>query len=223
MLRLVCPDLEIDKDDPLSGNAPGRIAIRELGKTDTPEAWDADVKVERVSAIDIIAGEPPRVLLSFAVTSDTSVPDRALALFELGPTPRLVDAVMVPGFPDDTGDYSSRLSLSSNSAAYVFSAYHYNSSQGYESAKILFVNGIRIEPVEELGLLSCNRIGEAQGFQESIDISSAPDPGRLYGKIVIRVTFKWVADPPDSEHRPLRRASTRYYTCLLYTSDAADE
>jgi hypothetical protein len=149
------------------------------------------------------------------MTSDESIPaDRNVALFELSPQPRLVDVVSVPGFPDDPGDYKTAVNLNASTYAYVFEAFHSNSSQGYQGSTLLFVRGDRIEEILNVSLLSSRGYGEAESFEETVDISSQPDAGRTYRSILVKVTFKRLADEPDSPHRPLRKAYTRYYSAV---------
>jgi hypothetical protein len=217
LLRLVCPDLKVKDDDPAAAVATRRIGIRELGTNDTP----AQVEEEEIAITAVaLLTTGPRALVTFVANAATSEQKRNLALFDLSAAPKLLDVVSVSGFPDDVGNLDSALTLNETTDAYVFAAFHMNSSQGYNGYTILFLHGNRFEEIVSLGLLSQNAFGDAESFEESADFSTVPDPGHAYRSVVIKATLKHLADPPESEHRPRRRPYTRLYTAV-YRWDAA--
>jgi hypothetical protein len=202
LLRLICPDLKVDTDDPSTATATKAVAIRYLDQAAEGQPQeDSIIKVGSARTIAVVKG---RALVTFIMPISQAIPERAFAVFDLGSTPKLVDVVGVPQFPDDAGDYSQALSLNDSTEAYVFDGHHFNSQQGYDGYTILFVRGDRVEQIEALGTLSCRGCASAS-FDESVDLSTTPDPGHDYNKILIRVTFKQLA---ENHHRPF----TRYYS-----------
>ena len=222
LLRLVCSDLEVEENDALRAKATGVIGIRELGSDKVPEpVEDVNFDIQSVKTVALLRSPQPRALISFvmpALDGDQLV--RYLALFDLAPALRLVDVVSVYAFPDDAGDFDSHFALNPTTDAYVYQSFHSNSSQGYQSTTILFVRGDRIEKIAEINLLNARGWEDVQGYEENEHISTAPAAGRPYRDVVIRVEFKLVADDQESEHRPLRRGSIRYYSAV-YRWDAA--
>ena len=161
-----------------------------------------------------------RVLLSFVMNArERCTGERREAMSAVGATPRLVDAVSVPGFPDDAGRYESSLKLNETTDAYVFGSYHSNSSRGYSDYWLLFVHGDHIEKIVDMGILSSGAHGDVQGTEQDVKFSTIPEPGRDYRGVVIQVTVKYLPDDPDDAHRPLRRGYSRLYSAI-YRWDA---
>jgi hypothetical protein len=121
--------------------------------------------------------------------------------------PKLLDVVQVPATPDDPGGLEQTIQLNEKTPALVFRAYHSSSSRGYEEVSIIFVNRDRIQMLWHLAMLSGN--GDYR-CKESVSISTQPDAGREYNRVLARATLQLLADPPD--HRPRQRTSTRIYT-----------
>lgn len=211
LLRLIYPDLTVDKDDPEIAAATKAIAIRNLENAQEGVALDDSViTVTGPYTMPSTMKGTSRILMTFVVKA-AEVPERILALFDLSGSPKLMDVVGSPGFPDDVGIPSLPMSLNDTTDAYVFGATHVSSNRAFEGKWILFVRGDRMEIIEGVFLLICSEC-EAGSFEEGVSITTASDPGRLYHKIIISVEFKQMADPPESEHRPRRRPFTRYYT-----------
>ncbi len=109
LLRLICPDLEVDKDDPSSASATKAIAIRELGSSNEPKPQeDSVLKVTGVSTLAMSVKGTPRVLITFMMPVSEDRAARVLAVFDLGGAAKLADAVGVPQFPDDPGVVSPK-------------------------------------------------------------------------------------------------------------------
>lgn len=193
LLRLICPDLKIDKDDATIASASKSVAIRTLGSKDPPEAWDAAIQVENVNTLDAKISGPPQLLLMFDIKpagDDAHHPTGELALFDIAAAPRLLDVVESPSMPDDHGSLWGHglLHLSPTSDAFVFGTNHSNSSQGYHAFTILFVNAGRIRQIEDVMLLSCNYC-KGGAFRESAKITAASN------QITIRVVLKLLPTP----------------------------
>ena len=213
LLKLVFPDLETQSDDPKSGMASESVAIREFDGAGQAAQKETEVPVSSVNTVPADLG-PGKALLSF-VTEIQGTDCRSLALFDLAGTPRLLDVVQVPAFPDDPGGFSRKVRLNDKTSALIFDAYHHNSDQGYQSRAIVFVHGERIKLISQVALLRYNGGSLGGSFDETATITTLPDPGREFAKVVIRATLKFLADPPDSEHQPRQRASARIYTSTL--------
>ena len=122
LLRFVCPDLEVDDDDPAQATATTAIAVRDLGASQAAKPGEANLEADIVlesvktvallkSSAALLKSPAPRALIAFAMTtSDTDQPIRMLALFDLNSV-RLLDIVAVSGFPDDVGDFDSTIEL----------------------------------------------------------------------------------------------------------------
>jgi hypothetical protein len=139
-----------------------------------------------VRTVPLPTGGPPRALVSFALSSEGEVWSRYLALFDLSGAPKLLDAVQVNGFPDDEGDYTKSLALGRAASAWIFDAFHSNSSQGYQTTTILNLHRDRIEMIEQQSLLSCTGC-QSGSFKERLSVTTAPDPASEFRKVVIQV------------------------------------
>lgn len=189
LLRLICPDLKVDKNDPTIASASKSVPIRTLGSKEPPEEWDGEIQVENVTTLDAKIPGPPQLLLMFDIKADDNAqhPTGELALFDIAAAPRLLDVVESPSMPDDHGSLwgNGLLHLSPTSDAFVFETNHSNSSQGYQAFTILFVNRGRIRQIEDVMLLSCNYCNGG-AFGESATISAASN------QITIRVVLKFL-------------------------------
>ena len=212
LLQLICSDIRINPDDPTSATATRAIAIRELASSEEAqpqivEEGEPPLRVEGVGTVALSTTPTPRVLVTFTMPISQDVPERALAVFDLAATPKLVDVVAVPAFPDDAGDYTKSLRLDDATSAYVFESHHFNSSQGYDGYTLLFLRGNRLEQIETVGALSCKGC-ESGSFEERVDLSTVPDAGRPYNRIVVRVRFQQL---PDKRHRAAVRTYAAEY------------
>jgi len=225
LLQLVCPDLKVDPADASKATATQSVDIRELGKkpVDSELRTGDQITIESVKTVALQASpKGPRALVGFAVYSkDEETYSRNLAAFDLSAAPRLIDVVSVPGFPDDAGDFEGRLVLNKETEGYIFESYHSNSSQGYQISTVLFLHGDRFEKIADVGLLSSRGYDREQSIEQTVNISAQADAGRPYNSVVVQVTFKRLADEPDSQHRPLRKESKRYYTATYRWNPAA--
>jgi len=224
LLQLVCPDLKVDPADASKATATQSVDIRELGKqpSDAELRTGDQITLESVKTVSLQASpQGPRALVSFALYSkDEETFSRNLAAFDLSAAPRLIDVVSVPGFPDDAGDFEGRLVLNKETEGYIFESYHSNSSQGYQISTVLFLHGDRFEKIADVGLLSSRGYDLVQSIEQTVHISAQAAAGP-YNSVVIQVTFKRLADEPDSQHRPLRKESKRYYTATYRWNPAA--
>ncbi|HYL73375.1 MAG TPA: hypothetical protein VEU96_04180 [Bryobacteraceae bacterium] len=220
LLRLICPDLKIDKVDPAIASATKSVPIRTLGSKDPPESWDGEIQVENVNTLDAKISGPPQLLLMFDIKADgddAHHPTGELALFDIAAAPRLLDIVESPSMPDDHGSLWGHglLHLNPTSDAFVFETNHSNSSQGYQAFTILFVNRGRIRQIADVMLLSCNYCNGGT-FHESATISAASN------QITIRVVLKLLPNPDYIEHPRRTKTSTRIYS-TTYRWNAAKQ
>jgi len=193
LLRQIFPDIEPDDDDRSTGIATSAIAVRELGEQATPEALEnASFTVQSVRLID---STDTRALLSFAADISDDVPARVLTFFDITAAPKLLDVAIVRLFPDDAGSCGPTLRLGATTPAYVCEAFHHNSSQGYQSTRVLFLRNDRIEEIVRVDTLNCN-CGNGSDFEQSITLADKPDPGRAFRKLVIRVELKQARRAP---------------------------
>jgi hypothetical protein len=196
-------------DNPTKGSGFGSVAIREFDGPGTPAVSDAEIKAESVNVIATPGAGTGRALLSFVSPIDEQN-FMYLAWIDLtAEKAKLLDVVRMPGTPDDSGSLEQTIQLNEKTLAFVFRAYHSNSSRGHEEVSIIFIHSDRIQMLGHLAMLSGK--GDHR-FKESVSISTQPDPGREYNKVLARATLQLIADPPDSDHRPRQRRSTRIYT-----------
>jgi hypothetical protein len=191
LLRRICPDLKIAKDDPATGTATKTVPIRRLYGKDPPEEWDVPIKIENVNTLDAKIDGAPQLLLQFDIKGEDDHPTRHLALFDIAAAPRLLDVVESPSTPDDPGSLWGKglLHLSPTSDAFVFQTDHSNSSQAYQSFTILFVNNQHISQIEDVKLLSCTGC-QSGTFTENATITTAPDLVGGWKQIAVRVVLR---------------------------------
>jgi hypothetical protein len=219
LLRIVFPDYKEDKDDPLAIAADTSAPVRHSDDSRTP--WDGPLKVIFNSGTRIPGGA--EFLLTFQVDNGRDGGrTNAFALFKLETQPVLLDLIEAPGFPDDPGHVASILELGPRTDGYVYACSHFNSQQNYEGSAILYVWGERINTFSEIGLLSCKGCSDGD-FEQSITIDAIKDPEREFNRVEIKITLKRNADPPDSEHRPRRRAYRRVFSATYRWDPAKHE
>jgi hypothetical protein len=219
LLAAIFSDFDTDDDNPTKGSGSGSVAIREFDGPEAPAVSDAEIKVESVNVIATPGAGNGRALLSFVSPVDEQN-FMYLAWIDLaGEKPKLLDVVQMPGTPDDSGSLEQTIQLSDKTPAFVFRAYHSNSSRDHEEMSIVFVRRDHIEMLGHLAMLSGN--GDYR-FKESVTISTQPDPSHEYNKVLARATLQLIADPQDTDHRPRQRASTRIFT-NIYRWDPSQE
>jgi hypothetical protein len=210
LVGIVFPAFERDKDDPSAIVADTSAPIRQSDNSRKP--WDGPLKVTGFGSVDIRIPGGPQFLLTFQVDDGgNGVPINAFALFKLAPRPLLLDVIEAPGFPDDPGGIVRTLTLGPHSDALIYGARHSNSQQGYERSGILYVWGGRIDTVYDVMLLNCRGCKDGD-FEQSATIDTLKDPGREFDQVAIKIKLKRDADPPDSDHRPRRRAYRRVFS-----------
>ena len=206
---IVFPGFEPDKEDASAIVADTSAPVRQ--SDDSRKPWDGPLKVTAFDSVRIHIPGRPQFLLTFHVDDGVGVGNNAFALFQLEPQPLLLDLIEAPGFPDDPGGIVRTLTLGPHSDALIYGASHFNSQQGYERSGILYVWGGRIETVYDVGLLNCKGCSDGD-FEQSVTIDAVKDPGREFNQVAIAIKLKRNADPPDSDHRPPRRAYRRVFS-----------
>jgi hypothetical protein len=170
LLRVFCTDLKVSGDDPAIATATTTAAFRSLGDPGEQESQEGKLQIEGVHALPM-PGPAGRAILSFAMTAEGEQWYRYLALFDLSGPPKLLDTVLVPGFPDDGGDFSRTVSLGPGASAWIVDAFHSNSQQGYQMSAIVYVNQDRFDMMTQVGLFSCTGCGSGT-FKESLTITA---------------------------------------------------
>lgn len=96
LLQRVCPDLKVDAEDPTS--AAATISIRHLDPGGQPHEFDGEFKVRDARLVNVrIPGTSPLLLMFTAEPAEGDMePHKELALFQLSPVPRLLDALELP-------------------------------------------------------------------------------------------------------------------------------
>jgi hypothetical protein len=220
-MRLVFPDLEIDEDDPAQATASNWVPIRELDG-DGKATWEGELVIDSIEPIPVKTGSPSQLLLQFRADADAVQPERTVALFQLGPDPKLLDVGTISAWPDDFGSLQkSSLVLNANTEVFETLTDHSNSQQGYEGRRYFFVDSGRIKMIYDAELLN-GRCIAGENFDENIAISSAPDAGRLYNKVTIRITLDFMPDTdcPDGKRT---RKSRRTFSAIFRWDAAKKE
>lgn len=141
-----------------------------------------------------------------------------LALFELVPSLKLLDAVDVQA-DKESEIWSERplIQISKQTDAVVISNSHHNSSQGYQNLTIVAPVKGRIRNVFELGeLLSSNDCGN--NITQTASISSIKGTTRSYFNISVRV--KSVKNPDDASCEKRTKGYTRTYNATAVWSES---
>jgi hypothetical protein len=212
LLGVVFPGFERDKEDPQAIVADTSAPVRQSDNSRKP--WDGPLKVTAFDSARIRIPGPPQFLLTFHVDEGVGLGTNAFALFQLEPRPLLLDLIEASGAPDNPGGIVRTLSLGPHSDALIYGAYHSNSQQGYDKSAILYVWGGRIDTLTEVMLLNCRGCHDGD-FEQSAVIDAVKDPGREFNQVAITIKLKRDADPPDTDHRPRRRAYRRVFSATF--------
>jgi hypothetical protein len=222
LLKRVFEEVKVDSKEPGAATASDSLPIRPLLGKDPAEALTGTVRIEGISRVGIRIPGRPQALVMFSVNPGEPDPDKVdLALFDIAGAPKLLDIVEAPSFPDDAGGLwpGDFLVLSDSADALVYESNHSNSSQGYQGLTVVAVRNAKVEPLLRIDLLSCDGC-HSGSFTEKAAISTAPDPGSSYRKLIVKVTrelrrggvkssrtfaaeYRW--DPAKGEYRPLSR------------------
>jgi hypothetical protein len=143
-------------------------------------------------AVRVKAGGRDRIVLLIDLGED---PDRAqgaalMALFDDGPTPRLLDEADV-GVDKDTGfNDPTRLSLGPGDDALITLSEHSNSNQAYVGRLLVFVRGDKLQLIDDVSTFQDQGCGWRR--DETPTFTTRPDPGRAYRRVdvVIREVLK---------------------------------
>jgi hypothetical protein len=170
LLRLVCPDLKADQD-PKSVVIAKCVPHRTFGVADEATKW------EGVSFSDpqlLPAAGPHQVMLGFKFSGESQA--LAIALFDLEPRPKLLDAIEITGMPDNTPSLIAKLSLTGGGTILTFTSVHGNTSLVVEQDTLVTLRGNRLESVATLQFEQCcqkddvERVFKVSGSADLIQI-----------------------------------------------------
>ena len=196
LLRQVIADLAPAADGGTLQGHLRRSLPNPAGKTYDGDAPDP-VTVNGVETLRIVAGGHPRLVLmaDLGQAEGQVASTTLLALFDDGPTPKLLDAVDV-GLDRDTGfSEHPRLKLGPADEAVVTYSEHSNTSATYGAWMVLFVRHDRFALAHLQFALSTRACGW-QDLEAPI-FATRPDPGAQRPQIVVSVTETLTNDGQD--------------------------
>lgn len=209
LARLVCPDLQVNPEDHSRGILTQTVPVRSFWGKQASESWDGPL--DGLEELEILRpGTSQRLLAMTFREPGNRYGHVALALFDLKPEAHLLDIAEAPGFPDDSGGTSGTLNLGPNGEAIIFTAYHHNSSQGYQSSSLLYVDDAKIKLIYQAGIMNA-RGCEGGTFEQRLKFSSWPDPGRDFYKVLVEVSVLLQPDDENCEKIVRRKAGFKVY------------
>jgi hypothetical protein len=170
LLRLVCSDLKAEQDSKSVAIAKC-VPHRTFGVADEASNW------EGVSFSDpqLLPGAGPhQVMMSFKFAGESQA--LAIALFDLEPRPKLLDAIEITGMPDNAPSLIAKLSLTGGGTILTFTSVHGNTSLIVEQDTLVALRGNHLESVATLQFQQCcekddvERVFKVSGSTDLIQI-----------------------------------------------------
>jgi hypothetical protein len=156
LLRLVCSDVKAGQD-PKSVVIAKCLPHRTFGVADEASNW------EGASFSDpqlLPAAGPHQVMLGFKFAGESQA--LAIALFDLEPRPKLLDAIEITGMPDNTPSLIEKLSLTGGGTILTFISVHGNTSLVVEQNTLVTLRDNRLESVATLQFEDCCQKGDVE-------------------------------------------------------------
>jgi hypothetical protein len=213
LLELVFPDRpEAQKEATVERKT---ASVRHIDGDYEPQPLTGDPHSGSVSALPLMVQNRPLLLLNVSVTGtykSESEPGQydLLALFQTGPTPKLLDLVDIRSSGNQFSGFWTEnpvINLTSATQACIIFQEHFNSSQSYLSIRLLWVRNQRLE--ELLSVSPFSSKGRCDTFSTKAVFWTVPDKDREYPRVAARLTLKMEASPADCE--PKGRGFTRVY------------
>lgn len=175
LIRLVCSDVKASQDAK-SVEVAKCAPHRTFGVSDEASKW------EGVSFSDpklLPAAGPHQVMLSVKFSGESQA--LAVALFDLEPRPKLLDAIEITGMPDCNPSLIEKLSLTGGGTILTFTSVHSNTSLVVEQDTLVAVRDNHLESLVTLQFQQCC---EKDDVERRFKVSGSAD------LIQVRVTEK---------------------------------
>jgi len=186
LLRLVCSGVKADKDSK-SVVVTKCLPHRTFGVAGEVSNWEG----ASFSDPQLLPGAGPhQVMLGIKSTGESQA--LAIALFDLEPLPKLLDAIEITGMPDNTPSLIAKLSPMGGGTILTFTSVHGNTSLVVEQDTLVSLRGNHLESVVTLQFQQCC---EKDDVERVFKVSGSAD------LIQVRVT----------EHTKLRRTYAASY------------
>lgn len=222
LLKKIFPDVEMDAAGGSEAAAHLSIPLDHLFGDYKNRVYRAQMKINAVESLFLQTGGRRRLLLLVHVESDgeqfTWGELGVLALFELEPAARLLDATDIKAdrFSSIWEDQPI-LHISPQADAVMITNYHHNSSQGYLNLTLVGAEGDRLRTVFDLPtLLNLNYCGNKSTQTPTIRVLR----GSRNGHFNISVRIKLVKEADDESCEKITRGFTREFNSVLVWNPA---
>jgi len=149
LLRLVCTDLKADKDSK-SVEIAKCVPHRTFGVAAQASNWEGDAFSDPRL---LPAGGPHQLMMGFKYSGETQA--LVVALLDLEPRPKLLDAIEITGMPDNSPSFIEKLPLTGGGTVLVFTSVHGNTSLVVEQDTLATLRGNRLESVVTFQFEQC--------------------------------------------------------------------
>jgi hypothetical protein len=219
LIKKVFPKIEVPGSGIGIGSPQSTIPLRGIDGDYRDTSFDGEMDIQRCAEVQVARGGKRDTLLLINVTGrGDEFPwggISVLALFQLSPEPRLIDAVDVQA-DRFTGFWESTpvVKIAADADAVVIDNSHFNSSQGYRILSLIAPVKERLKVIYNMPtLLNMNVCGG--NFDETPTLSTAKTGRNGYRIINVGVLFNKKPDPEGCEKqtRPYRK---QYSTTLTW-------
>ena len=219
LLRKIFPDVEISAAgglDDAAAIAHKTIPLNHLMGDYKGKIYEGEMKIESIERLPSQAQSQGQLLLLVHVFG----PDlfnwgkiSVLALFQLEPTPRLLDAGDVQADQSTSfWDEKPHLRISTQEDAVIVASDHHNSSQSYLSLSLIATGGNKLRMIFDLPpLLNGNDCGNT--FSQTPSVNVLREARGAHFNLLVKV--KMVKEPDAESCQKRTRGYTRYYQSLL--------
>jgi hypothetical protein len=218
LIRLVLPAADFDREGRIA--APKTIEVRDLFGDEAPGAYEGEITLADFDKLWLRDGAHTRLCLLLNLTSADSLFTwgelHVMALYEVEPRPRLLDAVAVQS-DRFAGLWSTQPTLAigpQRDAALVANS-HFNSSQGYLQLTLITIEHNRLAAVFNRATLErANDCGHT--FAETLTFSALPRPHTTHYPLRLRARLQLGPDDAGCTPRHMRTVTRHYQTILVW-------